>query len=62
MNMLKQLKKIKHMLDLILLETLEYNGTKYYKKYTSFNHNNWDNIPIDNIIFKYYVNRIHYQL
>ena len=37
---------------IILLETFDYNGTNYYKKYTSFNQNNWDNIPIDKIILK----------
>jgi len=47
---------------IILLETLPYNDTNYYKKLSYFNHKKWSNPIIDDIIFINYDRDIHYQL
>ena len=47
---------------IILLETLPYNDTNYYKKLSYFNHNKRVNPIIEDIIFINYDKDIHYQL
>lgn len=47
---------------IILLETLSYNDSYYYKKLSYFNHNKWVNPVIEDIIFINYDKDIHYQL
>ena len=47
---------------IIILDTLTFKKTCYFRKLVYFNHKDWNSININEIIFINYVNNNHYQI